>query len=379
MPDAPTKPEEERKDMWKGVGLFVSVVALMLIVTLGQGRGNQAQEPTTAEQDVQRGRLLFAQGNYQGAVEVLRQALAKKPDLAEAHYYLGMALYRQNIFDQAEPELREALRLKENNYPDAHFGLGMLYFRKRESEAAVREFKTAIEQRNGSFPDASNVLGVIYFNQKNYSEAVAQFRQAVAGEPNRPEFNFNLGQAVEKELVEGTGSAPTGTWSEAIDAYRKAVESRSNYLLARRALGLALIGTDNEAAVTELQSVVQQIQPSPERMQLEEIIDLIRKPDDPAAQPEDLSKVKGVGKLPPIHAPMEAMRQKVQGSVILSALFCYDKRVRVLKVVRGLGQGVDEAVVDAVRRIQFEPSQVGGRAVSERRLIRLDFPASVRS
>jgi Flp pilus assembly protein TadD len=365
-----------RKEMLKDVREIASVGVLLLVLAAGQGSASRAQEPTTAEQDVQRGRVLFLQGNYQGAVEVLRQAVTKKPDLAEAHYYLGMALYRLNIFDQAEPELREALKLRGNNYPDAHFGLGMLFFRKRENEAAVRELKTAIDQRNGSYPDASNVLGVIYFNQKNYGEAVVHFRHAVAGEPHRPEFNFNLGQAVEKELVEGTGSAPSGTWSEAIEAYRKAIESRGNYLLARRALGLALIGTDNEAAVAELQSVVQQIQPSPERMQLEEIIDLIKKPDDPDAHPEEISKVKGVGKIPPLHPTDEAVTQKVQGSVILSALFCYDKRVRVLKVVKGIGHGMDEAVVNTVRRIPYEPQQVGGRSVSERRLIKFDVTAA---
>jgi tetratricopeptide (TPR) repeat protein len=250
------------------------------------------QEATTAEQDLQRGRVLFYQQNYPGAIEALKQAITKKPELAEAHYFLGMSYYRLADYAQAEMALRTALKLKNENYPEAHFGLGMVYFRKREVDPAVREFQMAIEQRGGNYPDAFNVLGVIYYGQRRFTEAIQSFRKAIEQRPEGPEIYFNLGMAIEHELVEGAGANASGvTWNDAISAYRKAIEQRGTYPLAQKALGLALIGVDNEAAMAELGVYLQQAPQAQDRLQIEEIIDLLKKPDDPSAPVEELGKV----------------------------------------------------------------------------------------
>ncbi|MCX7752057.1 MAG: TonB family protein [Blastocatellia bacterium] len=362
--------------MRKRRGWETGAFIFLLVIAFGRGPAVSAQqEATTAEQDLQRGRVLFYQQNYSGAIEVLKQAIAKKPDLAEAHYFLGMSYYRLADYAQAEAALRTALKLKNENYPEAHFGMGMIHFRKREVDLAVREFQTAIEQRGGNYPDAFNVLGVIYYGQRRFADAIQSFRKAIEQRPEGPEVYFNLGMAIEQELVEGAGQqAASGlTWNDAISAYRKAIEQRGTYPLAQRALGLALIGVDNEAAITELGVYVQQVPQAQDRLQIEEIIDLLKKPDDPAAVAEELGKVPRVSKVVPVRLTEEAMRNKVQGSVVLSVLFCYDKRARVVKVVKGLGYGLDEAAIEAVRRVQFEPAVVGGRQVSERRLVKIEF------
>lgn len=356
---------------WWERGAFL----FLLVVALGRGPGASArQEAATAEQDLQRGRVLFYQQNYPGAIEALKQAIAKKPDLAEAHYFLGMSYYRLADYAQAETALRTALKLRNENYPEAHFGMGMIHFRKREADLAVREFQTAIEQRGGNYPDAFNVLGVIYYGQRRFAEAIQNFRKALEQRPEGPEIYFNLGMAIEQELLEGAGPTASGlTWNDAIAAYRKAIEQRSTYPLAQRALGLALIGVDNDAAIAELSVYVQQAPQAQDRLQIEEIIDLLKKPDDPAASVEDLGKVPRVSKVGPVRPTEEAVKNKVQGSVILSVLFCYDKRARVVKVVKGLGYGLDDVAIEAVRRIQFEPAVVGGRQASERRLVKIEF------
>ncbi len=360
----------ERRRGWEiGAFIFLSVLALGRDPAL-----SARQEAATAEQDLQRGRILFYQQNYPGAIEALKQAIAKKPELAEAHYFLGMSYYRLADYAQAEVALRTALKLKNENYPEAHFGLGMIYFRKREVDPAVREFQTAIEQRGGNYPDAFNVLGVIYYGQRRFTEAIRSFRKAIEQRPEGPEVYFNLGMAIEHELIEGAGSNASGvTWNDAISAYRKAIEQRGTYPLAQRALGLALIGVDNEAAMVELGTYLQQVPQAQDRLQIEEIIDLLKRPDDPAAPVEELGKIPRVSKVAPVRPTEEAVRNKVQGSVILSVLFCYDKRARVVKVIKGLGYGLDEAAAEVVRRVQFEPATIGGRQASERRLVRVDF------
>jgi tetratricopeptide (TPR) repeat protein len=346
------------------------IVSLILVFSLGPLV--RAQEQTTAEQDLQKGRILHIQGKTAEAIEVLKQALTKKPDLAEAHYYLGMSYYRMNQFEPAEGSLREALKLKNDTYPDAHYGLGMIHYKKREFDTAMRDFRTAIDQRSGNYPEAYNVMGAISFSQKNYAEAVKSFRKSLEQRPDSPEANLNLGQAVEKELVEGQGSGIA--WDDAVNAYRAAVKYRAEYAQAHKFLGLALIGSDNDTAAAELETFLQQSPPqSTERAQIEEVLDLLKKPDDPAMQVEELGKVAGVGKRPTPRPTPEAIKNKVQGSVVVVVLFCYDKRVRVVKVVKGLGNGLDETAVDSLRRTQYEPVMTSGRPTSGRRLVKIDF------
>ncbi|MBI3949447.1 MAG: TonB family protein [Acidobacteria bacterium] len=53
----------------------------------------------------------------------------------------------------------------------------------------------------------------------------------------------------------------------------------------------------------------------------------------------------------------EAKRDHVQGDVVLSAVFGADGVVREIRVIRGLGYGLDEKAVEAVQKIQFLPAQ----------------------
>jgi TonB family protein len=363
--------------MQKAAKRAIGAVVVSLVLTLGQGICIRAQEQTTAEQDLERGRVMYTDGNFQGAIDVLKQALSKKADLAEARYLVGVCYYMMRDFAQAEPALREALKLKSDNYAQAHYYLGMSRYRQRDVDTAVREFHTAIEQRKGNYPEAYNVLGVIQYSQKDYAEAIKSFRKSVEEKTDSPQLNasyaFNLGMAIENEITKGAGDSPSVTWNDAISAYRQAIEQMARYPLARKALGLALIGTDNQGAITELETFLQQAPRSAERLQVEEVIELLKKPDDPAAQPEDISKIARVSKAPTPRPTEEAIKQKVEGSVIVSTIFCYDKQVRVVKVVKGLGHGLDESAIEAVRKIQFEPSQVNGSAMSERHLVKIDF------
>lgn len=53
----------------------------------------------------------------------------------------------------------------------------------------------------------------------------------------------------------------------------------------------------------------------------------------------------------------EARRNRIQGKVLLRAVFAADGTVRNIQVVRGLGYGLDEKAIEAARRIQFIPAR----------------------
>ena len=69
----------------------------------------------------------------------------------------------------------------------------------------------------------------------------------------------------------------------------------------------------------------------------------------------------------------EARAKKIEGNVVLEVIFGAGGTVRVLRVVRGLGYGLDQAAIAAAERIRFRPERVDGKAVDERARLRIVF------
>ena len=69
----------------------------------------------------------------------------------------------------------------------------------------------------------------------------------------------------------------------------------------------------------------------------------------------------------------EARRLKVEGEVLLQVVFLASGQVQVVKVVRGLGHGLDEAAVNAAGKIRFKPAQRGGQSVDYTATIHIVF------
>jgi len=69
----------------------------------------------------------------------------------------------------------------------------------------------------------------------------------------------------------------------------------------------------------------------------------------------------------------EARREKIQGKVLLSVVFGDDGRIRDVKVIRGLGYGLDEQAIIAAQQIKFKPAMKNDRAISIRHPILVEF------
>jgi len=73
-----------------------------------------------------------------------------------------------------------------------------------------------------------------------------------------------------------------------------------------------------------------------------------------------------ISKPSPIYTD-EARKLHIEGEVLLEVVFESNSKVRVVRVVRGLGHGLDEAAAKAAEQIRFRPAQQDGQPV--------DFPA----
>jgi TonB family protein len=87
----------------------------------------------------------------------------------------------------------------------------------------------------------------------------------------------------------------------------------------------------------------------------------------PATTPvEILSKPK------PVYTE-EARRLGLQGEVLVQVLFGANGQAQVLRVVQGLGHGLDEAAVNAASKIRFKPGQQNGRPIDSTAVVHVVF------
>ena len=65
----------------------------------------------------------------------------------------------------------------------------------------------------------------------------------------------------------------------------------------------------------------------------------------------------------------EARKLGLEGEVLVEVVFPASGPVRIVRVSKGLGHGLDEAAISAAQRIRFKPATQSGQPV--------DFPATV--
>lgn len=69
----------------------------------------------------------------------------------------------------------------------------------------------------------------------------------------------------------------------------------------------------------------------------------------------------------------KARQERIEGELIVRALFQRDGKIKNIKLEKKLGQGLDERAIDAVRRIGFLPARLDGRAMDARVAVVFDF------
>src|SRR5215472_1945355 len=70
---------------------------------------------------------------------------------------------------------------------------------------------------------------------------------------------------------------------------------------------------------------------------------------------------------------VEARTIKLEGDVVLEVLFLASGQVQVIRVVTGLGHGLDEAAIQAAKLIRFRPAQRNGQPVDFHAHVRIEF------
>ncbi|MGD0828331.1 MAG: hypothetical protein ABSA09_09655 [Desulfobaccales bacterium] len=106
-----------------------------------QGKVREASEKA-AKNYLKEGLLMAGEGQDAQAASAFRQALALKPDWAEAHSLLGSALSRSGNQREAEVELRKAVQLQPD-YAEGWYFLGEFLKGRGKDQEAQEAFAKA--------------------------------------------------------------------------------------------------------------------------------------------------------------------------------------------------------------------------------------------
>jgi tetratricopeptide (TPR) repeat protein len=178
------------------------------------------------------GRVRYAKGDGDAAIDLLRKAVALDPKLAPAYNDLGIFLLHQGRLEEAEACCRRAVEL-DGRLAECMTNLGAVLAARGRLEDASSWYARAIAADGQSAP-AHNNLGAALVKLDRPDEAEALHRRAIALKPDFPDAHYNLGVALHDQ----------GRFADALACYDKAVVLKPELVDARwnRAFSLLLAG-----------------------------------------------------------------------------------------------------------------------------------------
>ncbi|PYU86650.1 MAG: hypothetical protein DMG08_29455, partial [Acidobacteria bacterium] len=114
-------------------------------------------------------------------------------DEARKHNQSGIDLARQRNHRAAAIEFQEAVRLRPD-YAEAHYNLGVALEALGELGQAIDAFRSALKLRPASAP-MHRALGLALLKGYHLEDAVAELRRSLELDPGSAEAHYNLGLA----------------------------------------------------------------------------------------------------------------------------------------------------------------------------------------
>jgi TonB family protein len=223
--------------------------------------------------------------------------------------------------------------------------------------------------------------GMEAFGVGNYEKAAEDFKQATVDKPKDMWAFYYLGLCL----------LNLKRFDEAAKAYQQARAIKPKEAAVHYQLGKAYLGMgDQEAARNEHLWLLAQDQ------ELATYLSDLFPSDKPSAQqtqeksaPSASPQLAGAGK--PATEPMTkdlrptinyrekakyteiARTNRVQGTVVLQAVFGSNGEMQNIRVIRGLPDGLTRKAIEATRKIKFDPATRNGKPVSVRGALEFSF------
>ncbi|MGH9514613.1 MAG: tetratricopeptide repeat protein [Terriglobales bacterium] len=171
-----------------------------------------------------RGEIQLQRNQISEAVQTLQGVVSRNPDMAVAHYQLGLALSRLGESDRAGTEWQQAIRLRPNMV-EADRALAGLALQKSDI-AGLDRYSSEIIQLQPASPDGYALRSISLMARKRYPAAELDARKAIEVAPQAPAGYVEMGN------LQSLGQKN----SEAINWYEQALSHDPNSMDALRGL-----------------------------------------------------------------------------------------------------------------------------------------------
>jgi len=168
----------------------------------GAVSNNLAEDRTRAREQLEKGKELYRNDNDVEAVLAFQEAVRLDPDLAQAHFRLGLGYASLGKREEAESEYKKAIAaykkyLEEHrDDAEAHYDLGQTYAGLGQYSEAIREYREATKIKEDD-PDIYYDLGVAHTKLAQYDAAAAAFSKSLEIDPENYRAQDGLDEANE--------------------------------------------------------------------------------------------------------------------------------------------------------------------------------------
>jgi tetratricopeptide (TPR) repeat protein len=170
-----------------------------------------------------KGRRLLLEGQVDGAVSAIREAIKMDSTRAQLYVELAKALMaKQGGEKEAAEALTTALKTMGDS-PKLVVMLGNAYRRQGKLEEALTQYQRAVKDPKAKNPEARLAMGTIYRERSEWDKAREQLDKAIVefiGQPDRAALALTeLGR-----VYQGKGDI-----AKAEESYQKAIEANGSY------------------------------------------------------------------------------------------------------------------------------------------------------
>ena len=238
----------------------------------------------TPESLVKSAKDYLAKGDQKAAAVQLRNALQQNPDLPEARFLLGVALFDSGDLAASEKELRKALELghpAEQVVP----ALVRVMVAGGQFKEVVDEFGKSVVETPLGTAEIKSALGQAYAGMGNRQAAKAAFAAALAAQPDYPAAI--VGAAAQKAddgdvtgaiamidtllskspkfaeawAAKGELTAAAGLPNDAVTAFQKALELKPDLLAVHSRLVLLLLDQNKPDVAAKQVAALKKVAP----------------------------------------------------------------------------------------------------------------------
>ncbi len=325
---------------------LLCVVCLWACAPIARGVGAQQDERT-------RGVELYRGGDNEGALKVLRAATKQNKTDAEAWYYFGLALIKQQKVKDGQKALLTAATLNPQSAP-TQTALAYAFVLQGKLGEAGRAAENALklEPQNA---EAHYFAGVVNYRFNSLPRALENVEAAMKANPTYDAALFLKSQI----LVNMAARALTTAYEETPDVRALLIKkSDERFAAAAAALEQFIKQNPNEPDVALAQEQLKT---------LSLYQDLITKPvsERTVLSPREVTMRAVITAKPEPEFTARARQHNTTGEIILRLVLGADGRVQYVLPIKSLPDGLTEASIAAARRIKFIPATKDGRPVAQ--------------